>query len=57
MILCDPNEGWENGHEEGRAEGRAEEKLENARNLKNNGVPLDLIVNSLGLTLEEIESL
>jgi hypothetical protein len=42
---------------EGRAEGRAEERLENARNLKKNGVPLDVIAKSLGLTVDEIEAL
>ena len=45
------------GKEEGRAEGRAEEKLANARNLRDNGVPVDVIAKSLGLTTEEIETL
>lgn len=39
---------------EGRAEGRAEERLANARSLKENGVPLDVIAKSLSLTDEEI---
>ena len=43
------NEGMEKGH--------IEEKLENARNLKNNGVSIDLIAKSLGLSPEEIEHL
>ena len=43
------------GEKKGRAEGRAEEKLNNARSLKKNGVPIDLIAKSLGLTTEEIE--
>ena len=34
-----------------------EEKIENARNLKNNGVSIELIAKSLGLSLEEIEQL
>ena len=42
---------------DGRAEGRAEEKLENARNLKKNGIPADIIAKSLGLTTEEVEAL
>lgn len=42
------------GIAEGRAEGRAEEKLANARSLKSNGVPIDVIVKSLGLTEEEV---
>ena len=41
----------------GRAEGRAEEKLANARSLKENGVPTDVIAKSLGLSAEEIERL
>ena len=42
---------------EGKLEGRAEERLKNARNLKANGVPIDIIAKSLGLTAEEIEAL
>ncbi len=42
------------GREEGRAEGRAEERLANARSLKDNGVPLDVIIRSLGLEADEI---
>ena len=45
------------GKAEGRAEGRAEEKLANARALKNNGVPLDIIARSLGLTNEQMKEL
>ena len=48
-------DGRREGLAEGRTEGRAEEKLENARNLRNNGVPVDIIAKSLGLTPEEIE--
>ena len=47
-------EGRAEGREEGRAEGRAEERLVNARSLKANGVPLDVIVKSLSLTEEEV---
>ena len=50
-------DGRREGLAEGRTEGRAEEKLENARNLRNNGVPVDIIAKSLGLTPEEIEQL
>jgi len=49
--------GIEKGIEKGRAEGRAEEKTENARSLKANGVPVEVIAKSLGLTPEEIEAL
>jgi predicted transposase/invertase (TIGR01784 family) len=45
------------GREESRAEGRAEEKLTNARSLKANGVPLDIIAKSLNLTDKEIAEL
>ena len=50
-------EGLAEGRAEGRAEGHAEEKLENARNLKANGVPVELIAKSLGLAEEEVEKL
>ena len=42
------------GIEEGLAKGRTEERLANARSLKENGVPLDIIAKSLSLTDEEI---
>ena len=45
------------GREEGRAEGRAEERIKNARSLKANGIPLDIIASSLGLSQDEIEEL
>ncbi len=45
------------GRAEGWAEGRAEEKISNARSLKENGVPSEVIAKSLGLTIEEIEEL
>jgi predicted transposase/invertase (TIGR01784 family) len=50
-------EGRAEGHAEGRAEGRAEERLANARSLRANGVPIEVIAKSLGLTSEEIEAL
>ena len=50
-------EGRAEGLAEGRAEGRTEERLANARSLFANGVPIDLIVKSLGLTAEEVEVL
>ena len=43
--------------EEGLAEGRAEAKLEAAKNLKNNGVSIEIIAKSLGLSKEELEKL
>ena len=48
-------EGRAEGLAEGEAKGRAEERLKNARNLKANGVPVDVIAKSLQLTVKEIE--
>ena len=50
-------EGRAEGLAEGEAKGRAEERLANARSLKLNGVPLEVIVKSLGLTADEIDKL
>ena len=49
--------GKEEGKEEGRAEGRAEGIKETAKKLKENGVSIDIISKSTGLTIEEIEKL
>lgn len=49
--------GLEEGMAKGLAKGMAKEKINNARNLKENGVPIDVIVKSLGLSAEEIEKL
>ena len=49
--------GIEKGLEKGRAEGRAEERLINARSLKDNGVPIEVIAKSLNLTDEELQQL
>ena len=49
--------GYKKGRAEGREEGRAEERLKNARNLKANGIAIDVIANSLGLSQDEIEAL
>ncbi|MFP3091501.1 hypothetical protein LQZ21_14385, partial [Treponema sp. TIM-1] len=56
--------GTEKGREEGRDEGREEkqaeayrEKLESARILKGYGVSVEVIAQSLHLTVEEVESL
>lgn len=40
--------------EKGEAKGRAKERLRNACNQKKNGVPVDVIAASLGLTEEEV---
>ena len=45
------------GIEKGRKEGRAEEKRENARRMKADGMPSELIAKYIGLSTEEIEAL
>lgn len=45
------------GMQKGRAEGRAEEKLEIAKQMKSDGMPVDMIVKYTGLTTDEIDSL
>ena len=45
------------GRAEGLAEGRAKATLSNAKSLKVNGVPIETIAVSLGLTIEEVEAL
>lgn len=54
-VLADAN--FKDGLAKGMAEGRAEERLSNARSLKANGVPLDIIAKSLNLTDKEITEL
>lgn len=49
--------GYKKGIQEGMEKGRTEERLENARNLKANGIPLELIIKSLNLTDDEVASL
>lgn len=50
-------EGKIEGRAEGRAEGRDEERFSIARNIKQLGIPVDVIVKSTGLTSGEIETL
>ena len=50
-------EGLEEGMEKGMAKDMVKEKLKNARSLKENGVPIDIIAKSLGLSAEEVENL
>lgn len=50
-------EGEKQGRAEGRAEGEQNERLKNARSLKANGVDINIIAKSLGLTIEEIKNL
>ena len=50
-------EGRKEGRKEGLSEGRKEERLKNARSLKVNGVSIDVIAKSLGLSEEEVAAL
>lgn len=47
----------EEGIEEGKIEGKMEGKMEVALALKNNNIPIDIIMNSTGLSKEEIDKL
>ena len=50
-------EGLAEGEKKGRAEGMKEATIANALNLKKNGVPIEIIANSLGLNIEEVQEL
>ena len=45
------------GLEEGKAEGKVEAKLQMAKDLRSNGVSLEIIAKCTGLSAEEIEAL
>ena len=51
------NKGMAEGMEKGRAEGEANERMRNARSLKENGIPIDVIAKSLALTDAELQQL
>ena len=57
IIYTARMDGKEEGLAEGLEKGRAEEKRDNARNFKNLGVDIDIIVKATGLTKKEVESL
>jgi predicted transposase/invertase (TIGR01784 family) len=50
-------EGLQEGRQEGLQEGRQEEKLEVARNLLREKMPVDLVSRATGLSLDEINRL
>jgi len=50
-------EGRAEGEARGLAEGRAEGLSDVAKNLKNLGVPIDIIIQATGLTKEQIDAL
>lgn len=45
------------GRAEGEAIGRTKEKMENARRLKANGVPAEIIASSLSISIDDVEAL
>ena len=49
--------GMEKGMVQGRKEGKTEGKIETARNLKQLGVSIDVIVQATGLSEEEVQQL
>ena len=50
-------EGMAKGMEKGKTEGKLEERYNNAKALKENGIPVAIISVSLGLSVEEVEKL
>ena len=50
-------EGLQEGMEKGKTEGKLEERYNNAKALKENGIPVAIISVSLGLSVEEVEKL
>ena len=48
---------WRDGYEDGREAGAQNERLLIAKNLKIDGIPIDIIAKNTGLTVEEIEEL
>ena len=50
-------EGLQEGMVKGKTEGKLEERYNNAKALKENGVPVTIISVSLGLSVEEVEKL
>ena len=49
--------GMAKGMEKGKTEGKLEERYNNAKALKENGIPVAIISVSLGLSVEEVEKL
>ena len=65
MINTARNWGYDDGYDDGKEEGKAEgleegakkEKIEIAKNLLNKGVSTDLVSESTGLSIEELNKL
>ena len=54
---CRRREGYNEGIEAGREQGAQQKAIEDARNFKQNGVPIELIAKCVGLSIEEVASL
>ena len=50
-------QGIEQGIKQGRSEGEAKKQREIAKNLKESGIPIEIIAENTGLSAEEIEKL
>jgi len=63
MILSEYNEEAfiktlrEDGYDEGLAEGERKKAVETARNLYSNGVSVDIIAKSLGMSQEQVQEI
>ena len=56
-IDMDHKEGEKIGRQEGEKAGRKAEQLKIAKNLKEQGIEIDIIVKTTGLTKQEVESI
>lgn len=56
-IFTERAEGRAEGIAEGRAEGEREARIQIARNLKKAGIPVEVIVKSSGLTVDEVKKI
>ena len=51
------NKGYDEGFEEGKAEGRKDEKIEIAKSMLEDNIPIEIIAKFTKLSIEEIEQL
>ena len=57
LAIIDYNTSIDMAHKEGREEGERAQKLRIAKNLKEKGIEINIIVETTGLTKEEVEKL
>lgn len=57
LAIIDYNTSIDLAHKEGREEGERAQKLRIAKNLKEKGIEINIIVETTGLTKEEVEKL